>query len=156
VAGQCVDGGRAAGDGPAPRIRPPLTTPTFKPRLRSVPRKSDPTSSSLRRSSLRLVSSMRCSWASVFTCTGLNRPTRIICAINIGREPVETFDAHRTAADAERDPERCSFGQELLQKDGSRWALHGEPCWPHRKPSSRRMMDCGWPNCLESCFTDNP
>src|SRR6266851_3260520 len=25
---------------------------------------------------------MRCSWAtSVFTCTGLNRPTRIICAI---------------------------------------------------------------------------
>src|SRR6266851_3339691 len=59
-----------------------LATPTFKPKLRSVPRKSDSTSSSLRCSSLRLVSSMRCSWAtSVFTCTGLNRPTRIICAI---------------------------------------------------------------------------
>src|SRR6516165_6730809 len=29
-----------------------------------------------------VVSSIRCSWAtSVFTCTGLNRPTRIICAI---------------------------------------------------------------------------
>src|SRR6516162_10428974 len=28
--------------------RPPLTTPTFKPKLRSVPRKSDSTSSSLR------------------------------------------------------------------------------------------------------------
>src|SRR5262249_39396706 len=31
---------------------------------------------------LAAVSSIRCSWAtSVFTCTGLNRPTRIICAI---------------------------------------------------------------------------
>src|SRR6516165_10679399 len=59
-----------------------LTTPTFKPKLRSVPRKSDSTSISLRCSSLRLFSSIRCSWATrVFTCTGLNRPTRIICAI---------------------------------------------------------------------------
>jgi len=48
--------------------------------LRSVPRKSTQVQS-LRCSSLRLVSSMRCSATSVFTCTGLNRPTRVICAI---------------------------------------------------------------------------
>jgi hypothetical protein len=47
------EGPRRAG-GFRASCRPPLTTPTFKPKLRSVPRKSDSTSSSLRCSSLRL------------------------------------------------------------------------------------------------------
>src|SRR5215208_6600322 len=47
-----------------------LTTPTLRPKLRSVPRMSDSMSISLRWTSLRLVSSIRCSWATnVFTCT---------------------------------------------------------------------------------------
>ena len=40
-----------------------LTTPTFRPKLRRVPRMSLSMSSTLRWSSLRLVSSMRCSCA---------------------------------------------------------------------------------------------
>jgi hypothetical protein len=62
--------------------RPELTTPTLSPKLRKVPRTSFSMACSVLRSSLRDVNSICSCWlTTVFTCTGLYSPTRIICAI---------------------------------------------------------------------------
>jgi hypothetical protein len=58
------------------------TIPTFRPKLRSVPRRSFSMSVAFASNNCRLVSSIRRFWlANVLTCTGRHRPTRIMCAM---------------------------------------------------------------------------
>lgn len=89
------------------------TMPTRRPKLRSKPRMSFSMAIAFSCSSLRAVSRARRFWlVSVFTCTGRNRLTRIICAMP--RASLRSVLFTCALRKASRAGSRCKSPESLL------------------------------------------